>query len=493
MATLGIDLGTGSVKALLMAPEGTVLAEASAPYAVNAPQPGWAETPPEDWWAAVAIAVSQISQSQRGAVEAIALSGQMHGVVLCAANGQPLYPAILWADGRAAPLLDAWRRLPEDWQHRLGNPIATGMAGPTLLWLRDQQPALYQRARWMLQPKDWLCLRLTGIAASEPSDASATLLYDLLGDPRCPAGWFADLLQCLSLRTDGLPPLGASTQVAGSLTAAAAAALGLTAGTPVIAGAGDTAAGLLGSGMITTGPIQLTIGTGAQIATLRPQPLPDPRRRTHLFCAALPQQWYSLAAIQNAGLALEWARGIVGMRWEQVYATTRAVPPGCEGLTFLPYLTGDRTPHLNPNARGGWIGLGLNHTPAHLMRAALEGVAFSIRQGLEALLDTGIAAPAELRLAGGGSVDPGWVQLLADILQCPLRRVTTPAASARGAAILAGLGIGMYDTADQIPLPDIAGDATLPQELDPRLQQAGDRLLHSYTALNTPRSTQQVH
>ncbi|MBE9180282.1 xylulokinase [Oculatella sp. LEGE 06141] len=470
---LGIDLGTGSAKALLLSLEGDIVGEASSPYPVRSPQPGWAETEPQDWWSAVAIAVQTAVQHHTDAVEAIGLSGQMHGVVLTNAAGIPLRPAILWADTRSSDRLTAYHGLESRYQQQLANPITAGMAGSTLLWLRQHEPEFYQQARWVLQPKDWLRLQMTGAVAADPSDASGTLLYDVIGDR-----WAVELLQRLTLRSDWLPELRPSSQIAGQLTAEAAEQLGLPAGLPVVTGAADTAAALLGSGLVAPGVVQLTVGSGAQIVTPRSHPVPDLHGKTHLYRAALPRQWYTLAAIQNAGLALEWVRTILGLSWAQVYAEAFAVAPGCEGLTFLPYLTGERTPHLDPYARGAWVGLGLHHTRAHLMRAALEGVAFSLRQGLEAIVATGIT-PTQLRLAGGGTLEPVWRQLLADVLQVPLHSVAIASASARGAAILAGMGIG------KMTLPQEAAplSMTQPEPLPVELKEAWQRFCTLYPQL----------
>jgi xylulokinase len=477
---LGIDLGTGSVKALVLSGDGAVLGEASQAYDVQSPQPGWAESQPPQWWSAMAIAVRQAVQSHAEQIQAIGLSGQMHGVVLADATGMPLRSAILWADTRSSPMLETYRQLDPTLQQRLANPIAAGMAGVSLLWLRQHEPQHYAAARWALQPKDWLRLRLTGEAATDPSDASGTLLYDVLGDR-----WAWEVMEALHLRSDWLPPVIPSSQVAGTLTAEAASALGLAAGLPVVTGAADTAAAALGSGLIHPGPIQLTVGSGAQLVTLRSHPVVDPQRRTHLYRSALPQQWYSLAAIQNAGLALEWVRAMLGMSWSQVYTDAMTVAPGCDGLTFLPYLTGERTPHFNPDARGAWVGLGLHHTRAHLMRAALEGVALALRQGLEALPPTDAATP--LRLAGGGTLEPAWRQLLADVLQRPLCPVTIAAASARGAAILAGMGTGNCNEAIGCDEPESAEASsepiTLPQPPDPELENAWKRFCDRYSSL----------
>jgi len=294
---------------------------------------------------------------------------------------------------------------------------------------------------------------MTGEAATEPSDASATLLYDLLADD-----WAYAAVEDLGLRADILAPLVPSACVAGTLEGEAAGELGLREGLPVAAGAADTAAAMLGAGLLRPGPVQLTVGTGGQVVTPKNRPEPDPHGRTHLYRAALPGLWYSMAAVQNAGLALEWVRKVLGASWRDVYEEAFAVPPGSGGVTFLPYLSGERTPRFDPGARGAWTGLGLDHTRGHLLRAALEGVAFALREALEALEDLGTIAP-ELRLAGGGtgggSGEP-WRQLLADVLGRPLWLLPdeiSSVASARGAASLAGLASGLYPSVeDALPL-----------------------------------------
>lgn len=476
---LGIDLGTGSVKVLLMTVAGTVVATGSSPYAVRSPRPGWAESNPDEWWQAVAIAVRAAVGERGDQVQAIGLSGQMHGVVLCDAEGDPLYPAILWADGRARAQQSAYAALEPSLRQLLANPVTTGMAGPTLLWVRCYEPEVYATARWALQPKDWLRFKMTGDVATEPSDASGTLLYDVAGDR-----WATAVVEALGLRTDWLPSLVASSQVVGTLSAAAATHLGLSGAVPVVAGAADTAAALVGNGWVKAGMAQLTVGTGAQIAFLRAQPVWDAQGKTHLFRAALPHQWYALAAIQNAGLALEWVRALLHLDdWAAVYEAALTAPPGCEGLTFLPYLTGDRTPHLTANPMGAWIGLSLHHTPAHLMRAAFEGVAFSLRQGMEALQATGVHL-TELQLAGGGTLQPAWRQLLADVLRVPLHSAEVTAASARGAAILAGLGLQCYASVDEAPKPPPSTQTTYPAPSNVALAIAWQRFVVLYPAIS---------
>ncbi|MEG3989426.1 xylulokinase [Microcoleus sp. S28C3] len=475
---LGIDLGTGSAKALLLATDGTAIGEASSSYPVRAPHPGWAESQPEDWWLAVASAVRKAVGNHAQEVQAIALSGQMHGVVLADESGQPLRPAILWADTRSSATLNTYHSLDAAILERLGNPVTAGMAGPTLLWLREHEATVYSEARWALQPKDWLRLRMTGEVATEPSEASGTLLYDVVSD-----NWAGEAISALNLRGDWLPKIIPSSAIAGYLTIIASEHLGLPVGLPVIAGAADTAAAALGNGLLEPGLVQLTIGTGAQIITPRSQPIIDRHGRTHLYRAAVPNQWYALAAMQNAGLALEWVRGILGLSWQEVYTKAFSLPPGCEGLTFLPYLTGERTPHLDPYVRGAWVGLGLHHTQAHLMRSALEGVAFALRQGFEALEATGFKA-TELRLAGGGTAEMPWKQLLTDVLRIPLYATTVAAASARGAALLAGIGIGVYaDANDTIKLAATPTLAATPQSVNPTLEEAWMRYQALYPQL----------
>lgn len=472
---LGIDLGTSSVKALLLTRDGRVAGEASAAYPVLAPRPGWAESEPAAWWEAAATAVRALVERHGSAVEGVGLSGQMHGVVLASASGAPLRPAVLWADGRARAEVAAYARLPAAMRYRLGNPPAGGMAGPTLAWLKAHEAGTYAAARWALQPKDWLRLRLTGVAAAEPSDASATLMYDLTKD-----AWADDVVHALGLRPDLLAPLMPSAGVAGTLTPAAAHRLGLAAGTPVAAGAADTAAAALGSGLVAPGPMQLTVGSGAQIVTLVEEARVDPSGRSHLFRTAQAHGHYAMAAMQNAGLALEWALRVLGVSWAEAYAAAFAVPAGAEGVTFLPYVTGERTPHFDPDAGGGWSGLRLGHGREHLLRAAFEGVAFSLRQGLGVLSDLGYDAES-LRLAGGGTIEPAWRQLLADVLGRPLLATDVPSASARGAAIIAGLALGEFHdegaACTGLAEPRLVA---VPAGADPALDDSYARFLQQY-------------
>ena len=433
---LGVDLGTSSVKVVVTNSSGAITGQASAGYTVDARhQPGRAESDPADWWRAVVAAVNAAVGKAGVRPVAVGLSGQMHGVVLADAGGAAVRPALLWADGRATAELAAYRALPEESRRRLGNPLSPGMAGPLLLWVAGHEAAAYARARWALQPKDWLRMRLTGVAGAEPSDASATLLYDVFRD-----GWDKEIVGALGLAAGLLAPLVLSGAVAGELLAGPARELGLTPGIPVAAGAADTAAAALGTGLVRPGMLQLGVGSGGQLVT----PLDEPRAApaTHLYRAATPEGWYAMAATLNAGIALEWVIRVLGASWEELYAAAERDPlPG--NPIFLPHLAGERTPYLDPALRGAWTGLALGHGRGDLLRSALEGVAFALRDALDAL--PGADRADHIRLVGGGSTHPAWRQMLADVLERPLRAVDEPAASARGAAFLAGMAAGAVE------------------------------------------------
>ncbi|WP_322065260.1 xylulokinase [Burkholderia ubonensis] len=442
MRLLGIDLGTGSVKLVTLDPDGVERAVASEPYALSSPQPGWAEIAPDAWWDALVRAAARLPADERAQVAAIGFSGQMHGVVLIDAAGRAVRPALLWPDTRAARLAAA-----ADWPDA-PNPVAPGMAGPLLRWVAASEPAALRAARWAVQPKDWLRIALGGDVAADPSDACATALATPDG------AWDAARLDALGLPRALFAPVRASTAPCGMLAAQAAAALGLPAGVPLATGAADTACAALGSGLVADGDALLTTGSGGQIIVLADR-LPAARRGLHRYRAAAGGGYYTMAAMQNVGLALEAVRGWLGYAsWPAAYDDAFA-QPASERLSFLPYLTGERSPWMNPDARGGWLGLGLGDTRGAMMRAAFEGVAFALRAGLDAIRAEGAEgaesvegvedrAVASLRLAGGGSVDPRWRQLLADALGASLDAVDCPNAATRGAALLAGVAIGHW-------------------------------------------------
>jgi xylulokinase len=436
---LGIDLGTSSVKAVVARLDGSVAGQARSDYAVTGPEPGWSETAPADWLAATVTAVRAAVERTGAEPAAVGLSGQMHGVVATADDGRPVRPAMLWSDSRAVRELERYRRLPPAVRRRLANPLSPGMAGPMLAWLAAHEPDAYARTHVALQPKDWLRARLTGCLATEPSDASATLLYDVAHD-----AWDADVPAALGLDPAKLPPILAhSGAAAGPLTGEAAVRLGLRTGIVVAAGAADTAAAALGSGLTDPADVQLTIGTGLQI--VRPvAALPDPLPAepvTHLYRAATGAGWYTMGAALNGGLTLGWVCRTLGATWPELYATA-ATAPRADDPYFLPHLSGERTPYLDPGLRGAWTGLGPRHGRADLLRAALEGVAFAARDVLGHVLGSGDDA-VRLRVAGGGTTDPAWRQMLADVLGHPLGAVEVADASGLGAARLGARAAGL--------------------------------------------------
>jgi xylulokinase len=440
---LGIDLGTSSVKVLIADADGAVISQASAEYAVASPRPAWSESDPADWLAATVDAVRRTLADSGAEPIAIGLSGQMHGVVPTDASGQPVRPAMLWSDSRATREVARYQQVPDEIRRRLGNPLTPGMAGPMLVWLAANEPEHYAAMRCALQPKDWLRAQLTGQFATEPSDASATLLYDLLGDD-----WDRELLDVLGLDASRLPViLPRSAEPAGELTTAAAELLGLRPGIPVAAGAADTAAAALGSGLVDPGTVQLTIGTGVQLVrplAKLPEPLPA-APVTHTYRAATDSGWYAMAALLNGGLVLAWVLQVLGATWQELYATA-ADPPGADNPFFLPHLHGERTPYLDTDMRGAWTDLGPRHSRRDLLRASLEGVAFGTREALGHLVTAADDVPY-LRLAGGGTTDPAWRQMLADILGYPLAAVDVSAASGLGATALAARAAKAADEA----------------------------------------------
>ncbi|SAK81667.1 xylulokinase [Caballeronia arationis] len=467
MRFLGIDLGTASLKLAIVDEHGREIAFSNAAYAVRTEHPGWAETPVDDWWNALVAAASRLPAAEREAVRAIGFSGQMHGVVLTDEQGRALRPAMLWPDTRARDLLDAWP-LPQV------NPVAPGMAGPLLRWIALNEPALLDEARWALQPKDWLRTRLggemDGAIATDPSDACATALAE-------PSGLWDDAsIAKLGLPRTWFAQLAPSYAAAGTLSAEAATALGLKAGVVMAVGAGDTPCAALGSGLCRDGDALLTTGTGGQIVVMS-HDAPASVAGLHAYRAAT-DEWYQMAAMQNVGVALEAVRGWLAFdAWPRAYEDAFAAQPSAR-VSFLPYLSGERSPWMNPAARGGWLGLGLGDTRGTLMRAAFEGVAFSLRAGLDAIRSSG-ATIAAMRLAGGGSIDPRWRQLLADALKVELHAVDCPNAATRGAALLGGLAVGHWHAGDLATLAPSTTLAATPRD-DAALDERHARFIDLY-------------
>jgi xylulokinase len=433
-AVLGIDLGTSQVKALLCARDGTVLGQGVAGYQVQVPRSGWAEADPEQWWRAVRTAVRAALGPAPAEVAGLAAVGQMHGLILQAERPGVLRPPIIWLDRRAGAEVADYQRLPADLRARLGNAPSAGMAGPLLLWLSRHEPDAYRRARWMLQPKDWLRYRLTGNAATDPTDASGTLLFDLARGT-----WATDLARALGLRTDLLPDLRPPAAIAGSLLPAPAGQLGLPPGLPVATGAADTAASLFAAQLPPADRWGLlTLGTGGQLIVPAVAEYPSLNDTTNLF-RSVDGGTYRLAGAQNVGVTLDWVRRTLGASWDELYGTAER-PWRADTPVFLPYLAGERWDAQG--AAGAWIGLTLAHQREDLLRAALEGVAFLLRGKLDDMRAAG-CAPDKIRLAGGGTRHPAWRQLLADVLAVPLYPAGSGWLTARGAALIAAEAIGL--------------------------------------------------
>lgn len=434
-ALLGLDLGTSSLKAVLVTAEGRVLARSEAAYPTQRPHPGWAEQDPDDWWTAACLATRELLRDAPAQVAGIGLSGQMHTAVLVAADGRPVRPAITWMDTRAASLLGELREALAErgLRPRLANPVALGLSLPALAWLRRHEPEALDASAALLSAKDHLRWRCTGELGAEPTDASATLLFDV------PARqWLPEAAALLERPATWLPELGTPDAAAGRLGQAAAAELGLTAGIPVAYGAGDQQAAALGLGCVDAGQLQLMVGTGAQALAVRNEAFADPEGRLHLFCHL--RGWLQQASLNNAGNALRWVRSVLGVTWEQLYG---APDRGGAAPTFVPYLLGERAHAMLPQARGAWLGLAPEHGSDDLARAAVVGVVASIAEGV-ALLRTSGATRDVIRAAGGGLRHARFAQDVADAVGSPLEVADVRDASALGAALLGGVAAGIF-------------------------------------------------
>jgi xylulokinase len=442
---MGVDLGTSSTKAVIVDQNGQLKSLATQEYNFDTPQPGWAEQDPDVWLDAALQTMRQaLSEADiaAGEIEAIGLSGQMHGTVCLSGDGQPVRPAIIWADQRSWKQVqrverEIGKRRMAEWT---ANPLATGFMLATWLWLQENEPETARSTARLLLPKDYVRYRLTGELGSEPSDASSTLLFDIVQQR-----WSKTLLDALGIDTSLLPPVFGSAEIAGGLNAAMAASCGLRSGTPVVLGGSDQSMQALGNGIVEPGILSCTIGTGGQLLAPTRDPVFDPDLRLHLFCHAMPNTWYLMGAILSAGLSLKWLRdSVFGDEPYQAMAQAASdVPPGAEGLFFLPYLAGERTPHMDPDAQGAFVGLTLRHHRGHLVRAVMEGVVLALRDGFELMLELGV--PVERVVAsGGGTRHPLWLQLQADVLNRPIHQTQTEEAAAVGAALLAGVGINVY-------------------------------------------------
>jgi len=425
---VGLDVGTTGVKALALSPEGDVLARVEESYELSTPHPGWAEQDPEDWWRAAERALAALG----GEPAAIGLSGQMHGLVVLDDRDRVLRPAILWNDQRTeAECVEIEERVGLARLIQLtGNRALTGFTAPKLLWLRRHEPTTYAQVAHVLLPKDYVRLRLTGEHAIDVADASGTLLFDVAR-----RRWSREMLEALELDAAWLPRALESPEVSGETVA----------GIPVAAGAGDQAAAALGVGVDRPGPVSVVLGTSGVVFAALPAFAAEPQARVHAFCHAVPGGWHAMGVMLSAGGSLRWLRDVFGPRggYDELTAAAEEWPAGTEGLTFLPYLSGERTPHADPHARAAYAGLTLRHHRGALVRAVLEGVAYGLRDSLELLRELGVD-PRDGRVSGGGARSDLWLRILASVLRLPIRRTAADEGSAFGAALLGGVAAGVF-------------------------------------------------
>jgi len=444
--TLGLDVGTSGVRCVAIDESGRLVASASVEYPLYSPHPGWSEQLAEDWWAATCRVTAQVAAEVGSDIRGIGLAGQMHGAVFLGDKDEVIRPAILWNDQRTARQCDAItqkvgaRRLTDI----TGNPALTGFQAPKILWLRDEEPHAYERVASVLLPKDYIRLKLTGARATDASDAAGTLLLDLRS-----RDWSAEILHALDIPKEWLPRVHESPDKTGSVRREVAKQLGLPDTLHVAAGGGDNAAAAVGIGIIRNGLASCSIGTSGVFFAHSDALATDPSGRLHAFCHAVPGRYHLMGVTLAAGASLRWWRDLVGNRdYDDLTTLAAQTPPGAEGLLFLPYLTGERTPHLDPLARGAFIGLTARHGVGHMTRAVMEGVGFSLRDSLEIMVGLG-AAPSEIRATGGGSRSAFWRQILADVLQRPIVRTTADEGPAYGAAMLAGVAAGVYGSVEE--------------------------------------------
>jgi xylulokinase len=435
MRAIGLDVGTSAVKAIALGERGDVLARAEVRYPLSMPRPGWAEQDPEDWWRGAEQALDGVTEGDE--VAGIGLSGQMHGLVALDAADAVIRPAILWNDQRTQAECEAItarvgaQRLVE----LTGNRALTGFTAPKLLWLRAHEPDLYARIAHVMLPKDYVRLRLTGERATDVADASGTLLLDVAA-----RRWSDEVLSALELDAAWLPRLLESPQVSGSAAG----------GVPVAAGAGDQAAGAVGVGVVRPGPLSVVLGTSGVVLAARDTFAAEPEGRVHAFCHAAPGRWQAMGAMLSAANSLAWLQAVAakGVAFDALVAEAEPWPPGVDGLTFLPYLAGERTPHADPLARGAFTGLSQHHDRGALVRAVLEGVACGLRDCLDLVAGLGGEAPSIGRASGGGARSALWLRIVASVLGLPIERLAVEEGAAFGAALLGGVAGGLWQDVD---------------------------------------------
>jgi xylulokinase len=476
---IGVDVGTSGTRALAVTSDGELVAEANAPHELLTPRPGWTEQRPEEWWQAARSALAEVASAAGDEVVGLGLTGQMHGSVFLDAGGAVIRPALLWNDQRTAAECDevTERVGAERLLELAGNPALTGFQAPKILWLQHHEPDAYARVASVLLPKDYVRLELTGERATDASDASGTLLLDVRARK-----WSGEILDALGIPREWMPAVYEGPEVTATLRDDVADELGLPRGLPVAAGGGDNAAAAVGVGVVREGLVSTSIGTSGVLFAHRDEFARDPSGRVHAFCHAVPGAFHLMAVTLSAGGSLSWWRERLGggADFETLVGEAEGVEPGAEGLVFLPYLTGERSPHLDPHARGGFVGLTVRHGRGHLTRAVMEGVAFSMRDGLEVM--RGLGTPDDdLRAVGGGARSPLWLRLQADVYGRPIRRTLIDEGPAYGAALLGGVAAGVFaDVGEASARVRLREEVTEP---DPERARRYDELYAVYASL----------
>ncbi len=452
MYWLGLDIGTGGSRALLVDEKGKLVAGFTAPHEdIRMERPLWAEQRPENWWEAAQAAIRGVLKEAGASgdqVKGVGLSGQMHGLVLLDPDNRVIRPSLIWCDQRSQPQVDFINQTVgrANVVAHTANPMLTGFTLPKLLWVKDNEPQNFERARKMLLPKDYVRFMLTGVHATEVSDASGTGLLDVVT-----RRWSSAMIERLGLDAGLLPEVKESADVTGTVTREAAEATGLKEGTPVVGGAGDQAASGIGNGIVRAGVASCTIGTSGVVFAYLDRPHYDPQGRVHTFCHAVRGKWHVMGVTQGAGLSLQWFRNqfAPGTDYDALTAEAQKAPPLAHGLFWLPYLMGERTPHLDPIARGGWIGLTAKHGRAEMIRAIIEGVSYSLRDCLGVIENMGVDIQS-VRASGGGARSAFWRQMLADIFGRAVATLENTEGSAYGAALLAVAGTGAYASVEEL-------------------------------------------
>ena len=445
---LGIDTSTTSSKALIIDEHGEVIAVASSPHTLQNPKPLWSEQNPLEWWEAVSASIRSVLEKagiSGDRIAAVGLTGQMHGLVLLNDAGNVLRPAILWNDQRTQSQCDEIHQRvgKEKFIQITGNVALTGFTAPKILWVKENEPDVYAKAKHVLLPKDYVRYKLTGEYAMDKADGAGTVLFDLKK-----RDWSDEVLAALDIPRAWMPKTFEGTEFTGYINEEAARLTGLKAGIPVAAGGGDQAAGAVGVGAVEPGIVGLTVGTSGVVFATTPSALIEPEGRLHAFCHAVPNMWHFMGVMLSAAGSLQWYRDTLApdMSFDELLKEAETIHEGSEGLQFLPYLSGERTPHPDPLARGAFIGLTLRHSRAHMTRAVLEGVAFGLKDSFTLIQNAGLGKVTQVRASGGGTKGALWRQIMADVLNAELVTVNTTEGGAYGAALLAGVGTGAWNS-----------------------------------------------